>query len=85
MTSMNIYRCLGGIDPELIARAAPAEIPRRKKKKGWIKQAQKLGLTVNVWTVDDEAELRWVIEQGVDYITTDNPVLATELIKQMCK
>ena len=39
MTSMNIYRCLGGIDPELIARAAPAEIPRRKKKKGWIKWA----------------------------------------------
>ena len=37
MTSMNIYRCLGGIDPELIARAAPAEIPRRKKKKDWIK------------------------------------------------
>lgn len=39
MTSMNIYRCLGGIDPELIARAAPAEIPRKKKKKGWIKWA----------------------------------------------
>ena len=37
MTSMNIYRCLGGIDPELIARAAPAEIPRKKKKKDWIK------------------------------------------------
>ena len=39
MTSMNIYRCLGGIDPELIARAAPAEIPRKKKKKDWIKWA----------------------------------------------
>lgn len=39
MTSMNIYRCLGGIDPELIARAAPAEIPRKKEKKDWIKWA----------------------------------------------
>ena len=55
------------------------------KKPEWIKQCHERGLTVNVWTVDDEAELRWVIEQGVDYITTDNPVLATELIKQMCK
>jgi glycerophosphoryl diester phosphodiesterase len=40
---------------------------------------------VNVWTVNDEEKLRWVIEQGVDYITTDDPVLATKLIKEMCK
>jgi glycerophosphoryl diester phosphodiesterase len=56
-----------------------------KKKPKWIKSCQKRGLTVNVWTVDDEDKLRWVIEQGVDYITTDNPVLATKLIKEMCK
>lgn len=56
-----------------------------KKKPKWIKQCQKKGLKVNVWTVDDEDKLRWVIEQGVDYITTDNPVLATKLIKEMCK
>ena len=29
------------------------------------------GLTVNVWTVNDESVLERVIEQGVDYITTD--------------
>ena len=39
MTSMNIYRNLGGIDPELIARAAPDEVSRRKKTKAWIKWA----------------------------------------------
>jgi glycerophosphoryl diester phosphodiesterase len=56
-----------------------------KKKPKWIKSCQKRGLKVNVWTVDDEDKLRWVIEQGVDYITSDNPVLATKLIKEMCK
>ena len=39
MTSMNIYRSLGGIDPELIARAAPDGVSRRKKTKAWIKWA----------------------------------------------
>ncbi len=56
-----------------------------KKKHKWIKQAQKLGLTVNVWTVNKEEDLRWVIEKGVDYITTDAPELAKQLIKEMCK
>lgn len=56
-----------------------------KKKPQWIKSCHKRDLKVNVWTVDDEDKLRWVIEQGVDYITTDNPVLATKLIKEMCK
>ncbi|MBR5886265.1 MAG: hypothetical protein IKY93_06380 [Alistipes sp.] len=55
------------------------------KKPQWIKQCHERGLKVNVWTVDDEAELRWVISKGVDFITTDNPVLATKLIKEMCK
>ena len=29
------------------------------------------GLTVNVWTVNDEADLRTVEALGVDYVTTD--------------
>lgn len=55
-----------------------------KKHPKWIKQCQKLGMTVNVWTVNKEEDLRWVIEQGVDYITTDDPVLAKKLIAEMC-
>ncbi len=55
-----------------------------KKNPEWIKQAQDLGLTVNVWTVNKEEDLRWVIGQGVDYITTDHPQLAVALIDQLC-
>mgnify|MGYP003296630513 CR=1 FL=1 len=55
------------------------------KKPHWIKKAQELGMTVNVWTVNKEEDIRWCIEHGVDYITTDNPVLVEQLIKEMCK
>ena len=56
-----------------------------KAKKHWIKQAHKLGLTVNVWTVNKEEDIRWCIQNGVDYITTDDPMLVRKLINEMCK
>lgn len=55
-----------------------------KKRKGWIKQAHKLDLTVNAWTVNKEEDIRWCIQNGVDYITTDEPVLVKKVIKEMC-
>lgn len=39
----------------------------------WIARAQELGLTVNVWTVNDPARMEALIEAGVDFITTDKP------------
>jgi len=51
-----------------------------KKHPEWIKQAHDLGLIVNVWTVNDTEGLQWCIDQGVDYITTDNPVEANRLL-----
>ena len=56
-----------------------------KKKKGWIKQAHKLGLNVNTWTVNKEEDIRWCIQNGVDFITTDQPALVKSIIKEMCK
>lgn len=55
-----------------------------KKHKNWIKQAKKLGLTVNVWTVNKESDIRWCIQNGVDIITSDDPVLVKNIIKEMC-
>ena len=39
----------------------------------WIDEAHQLGLEVNVWTVNQEDIMRWAIDQGIDYITTDEP------------
>ncbi|MDR2627933.1 MAG: T9SS type A sorting domain-containing protein, partial [Dysgonamonadaceae bacterium] len=45
----------------------------------WIREAHELGMTVNVWTVNSEADMREMIQAGVDYITTDKPVLGKSL------
>ncbi len=39
----------------------------------WVKQAHKLGMKVNVWTVDKEEDMKAMIALGVDYITTNQP------------
>ena len=39
----------------------------------WVARARDLGMTVNVWTVNSDADLMRSIAMGVDYITTDNP------------
>lgn len=46
----------------------------------WISKAHELGLKVGVWTANSSKDIAWAIKHGVDYITTDNPQLATELI-----
>lgn len=45
----------------------------RDKHPEWIKQAQELGLTVNVWTVNKPEDRTYFLNAGVDFITTDNP------------
>ena len=56
-----------------------------RKKTNWIKQTHDLGLTVNVWTVNKEVDIRWCIANGVDFITTDEPALVKQIVKEMCK
>ena len=53
-----------------------------RKHPEWVKQAHKEGLEVNVWTVDKEEDMRYFIDLGVDYITTDYPELLQGLLKQ---
>jgi|SRR5665647_98839 len=43
------------------------------KDENLIKKAHQLGLTVNVWTVDSNEELKYFVSQGVDQITTNEP------------
>lgn len=44
----------------------------------WIKEAHRLGMTVNVWTVNQPSDITWCIANGVDYITTDRPDLVRQ-------
>ena len=50
-----------------------------KDNPSWIKEARKLGLITNVWTVDDTADIKYFFKQGVDFVTTNEPVKAKAL------
>ena len=52
-----------------------------KQHPGWIDQCHDLGLLVNVWTVDKEADMKWCIDHNVDFITTNEPELLQSLLK----
>jgi len=51
-----------------------------QKNPEWVSEAKKLGLTVNVWTVNSESQMHEMIALGVDYITTDKPLLLRDII-----
>ena len=53
-----------------------------KKNIHWIDEAHKLGLTVNVWTVNKAEDLQYFIDHKADYITTNEPVLLLEMLKK---
>lgn len=48
----------------------------------WVDEAHRLGMTVNVWTVDNENVMREMIEKGVDFITTNEPVLLQQILRK---
>lgn len=48
----------------------------------WVKAAHDAGLEVNVWTVNSEEDMRYFIDLGVDYITTNRPEELQALLKK---
>lgn len=48
----------------------------------WIDRAHQLGLTVNTWTLNTEEDMCWAIDRGVDFITTDEPLLLQQLLSK---
>ena len=51
--------------------------------KKWYRQARKNDMSVNTWTVNKEADMEQMFNLGVDYLTTDYPLVARELLKKM--
>ena len=79
---------LSGTDPATLKRiggtGADYHISVYRANPEWIRELHDLGLTVNIWTVDSPADIQWCIDHGADYITTDEPELAMQLVEKAC-
>lgn len=54
---------------------------RFEKNPNLVKECHDLGLTVNVWTVNDPEMMKRLIDLKVDFITTDKPEVLLEILK----
>ena len=52
-----------------------------QKHPEWIKEAKDNHITLNVWTVNDAEVMDWIIKNKFDYITTNEPELLNQRIK----
>lgn len=57
---------------------ADYNIKAYNKSPKFIEEAHKLGLTINVWTVNELADIQSFLNQGADFITTNEPELVFE-------
>ncbi len=53
-----------------------------QKNEKWIDEAKQKGLTINAWTVNDEATMKWFLDKKIDFITTNEPELLLKLVSK---
>lgn len=80
-----VYYLGGNLTPEVLKNAGLAGLDYHynafKEHPNYITESHKLGLKVNVWTVDDLKIMNRMIEQKVDFITTNKPLEFKEILK----
>ncbi len=52
-----------------------------EKNSDWLQKAKALGLSTNAWTVNKPEVMESLLKQGIDFLTTDEPEKALELVK----
>jgi glycerophosphoryl diester phosphodiesterase len=53
-----------------------------RQKPEWIAMAKKYGIILNAWTVNNADDMRWLLDNNFDFITTNEPELLFEILKQ---
>lgn len=81
-----VYYLTGDMTPAQLKEAGAAGLDYHisvfKSHPEWIREAHDLDLEVNVWTVNEADDMQWCIDNGVDYITTNNPELLLSLTEK---
>ena len=50
-----------------------------KKNPGWIAEARQHKLQLNAWTVNTKEDMEWLLREGFDFITTNEPEMLLNL------
>ena len=86
-TGVKIFYLDGDLSPKKVKKLGLSGIDYSvkvlKKHPEWVKQAQQQGLEVNVWTANSDEDMKYFINLGVDYITTDHPDKLFELLNNI--
>lgn len=53
-----------------------------KKNPEWIQQAKEQGIVLNAWTVNSREDMEWLLSNGFEYITTNEPELLFNVLKE---
>ena len=81
-----VYYLNGELSPEQLKQEGFAGLDYHysvmRKNRQWFNDAKRLGLGINIWTVNDTTLMREMIDAGVDFITTDIPVKALKFIQK---
>ena len=81
-----VYYLNGDLSPQIIKKMGLAGLDYHfnvlNKNTNWVSEAHDLGLKVNVWTVNKEEDIQKAINQKVDFITTDEPLLVKEILSK---
>lgn len=82
-----IYYLNGDVAPDEIKQKGLSGIDYEyrvlKNNPQWVEQAHQLGLKVNCWTVNKKPDMEEMIRSGVDFLTTDYPLVAKECMSRM--
>lgn len=74
----------GELSPEALAKEGINGIDYHKGvfkvSPGYVKKCHERGMSVNAWTVDKESTMQSLIELGLDQITTNEPLLARQVL-----
>lgn len=85
-SKLKIHYLNGDKEPRLLKEAKLSGFDYNsgtlKKHPNWVNEARTLGIKSNVWTVNTAEDMKYFIELGLDYITTDEPELLKTTLKK---
>ena len=77
----------GDLKPKKVLKAGINGIDYKhtvfRSHKRWVAKARRLGMSTNSWTVNKEKDIRYILDLDIDMLTTDFPLRARDIMKEM--